>query len=90
MFRVPYNHAMTTRVLVFGSLSAKLGVREVSLELPDGARVADAVAELQRRHVAVRDLAGKLAIAVNHAYVKNDHPLAPGDEIAIIPPVSGG
>lgn len=81
---------MTIRVLVFGALSAKLGVREVALELPEDSRVADALAELQRRHAAIRDMAGKLAIAVNHAYVRIDHPLASGDEIAIIPPVSGG
>lgn len=85
-----YNPAMTIRILVFGELAAKLGVREVAVELADGARVADAIAELQRRHAPVRAISGKFAVAVNHAYVKADHTLAPGDEMAIIPPVSGG
>jgi molybdopterin synthase catalytic subunit len=66
-------------------LRERAGRDELELELPDGACVADALA-------AVDDLAGGLSLvmAVNREYAAPDSPLAPGDELALIPPVSGG
>jgi molybdopterin synthase catalytic subunit len=57
----------------------------LELELPDGARVADALA-------AVDDLAGglSLVLAVNREYAPPEQVLEPGDELALIPPISGG
>ena len=66
-------------------LRERAGAREVSLELPDGASVADALSEL-------RGLADglPLVMAVNREYASEEHVLEPGDELALIPPVSGG
>lgn len=66
-------------------LAERAGARELHLELPDGARVSDALA-------AVGDLASglPLVMAVNRHYARADAPLEPGDELALIPPVSGG
>jgi MoaE-MoaD fusion protein len=66
-------------------LRERAGTSELELELPDGARVSDALA-------AVSDLAEglPLVMAVNRTYAKADAPLLPGDELALIPPVSGG
>jgi molybdopterin converting factor subunit 1 len=81
---------MTIRVLMFAALAQRAGVREATLELADGASVGAALAAVSARHPAIGEFAGKLATAVNMAYVKPDHVLAEGDELALIPPVSGG
>jgi MoaE-MoaD fusion protein len=57
----------------------------LTLELPDGARVGDALAEL---HGLAGDL--PLVMAVNREYADEERVLDPGDELALIPPVSGG
>src|SRR5215210_5653773 len=76
---------MVVRVRLFAVLRERAGSDELELELPDGARVGDA---LER----VRDIAGglRLVMAVNREYADADAPLAAGDELALIPPVSGG
>lgn len=79
---------MTVRVLFFAHLRERCGVRETVLELPAGARVEDARTVLRHRYeVLGREL---LRIAVNQVYVDNTHPLHDNDELALIPPVSGG
>lgn len=76
---------MKVRVRLFAGLRERAGTGELELELPDGARVADALA-------AVEGLSGglPLVLAVNREYAAPDALLAPGDELAVIPPVSGG
>jgi molybdopterin synthase catalytic subunit len=85
MAKQSYPYSMTVRVRLFAALRERAGTGEVELELPEGARVGDALARLG-------DLAGGLALvmAVNREYADADVPLAPGDELALIPPVSGG
>ena len=76
---------MRVRVRLFAQLRERAGASEVELELPEGARVRDALA-------AVRELAAGLPVvmAVNREYASEDSALAPGDELALVPPVSGG
>jgi MoaE-MoaD fusion protein len=76
---------MRVQVRLFAMLRERAGRDVLELDLPDGARVADALA-------AVDDLAGglPLVLAVNREYAPPDQALAPGDEVALIPPVSGG
>ena len=76
---------MNVTVRLFAVLRERAGAGEVTLELPDGARVRDALHELS-------ELAGglPLVMAVNREYAGEDTPLAAGDELALIPPVSGG
>jgi molybdopterin converting factor subunit 1 len=76
---------MQVRIRLFAGLRERAGAGEVALELPEGARVADALARL--RHVT-GDL--PVVMAVNHEYADEQLPLAGGDELALIPPVSGG
>src|SRR3954466_4986627 len=66
-------------------LRERAGASELTLQLPDGARVADALSELG-------DIAAglPLVMAVNREYAPEDHVLDAGDELALIPPVSGG
>ena len=73
------------RVRLFAGLRERAGRSELELELPDGARVADALA-------AVGDLVKGVPVvmAVNREYAAEDAALAPDDELALVPPVSGG
>jgi molybdopterin synthase catalytic subunit len=76
---------MEVTVRLFAVLRQRAGRDAVPLELPDGARVDDALA-------ALAHLTGGVCcvMAVNREYADGAHVLAPGDELALIPPVSGG
>jgi molybdopterin synthase catalytic subunit len=76
---------MQVEVRLFAGLRERAGIRARSLELPDGARVADVFGALE-----LGDEPAGLLFAVNHAYVDREAELADGDEVALIPPVSGG
>ncbi len=76
---------MEVTVRLFAMLRERAGARELTLELPDGARVGDALEALGD---VSRGL--PLVMAVNREYAREDHLLDPGDELALIPPVSGG
>ncbi len=70
---------------LFAGLRERAGAREIQLELPDGARVADALERMRGLTDGV-----PVVMAVNHEYADADATLQPGDEVALIPPVSGG
>jgi molybdopterin converting factor subunit 1 len=76
---------MRVQIRLFASLRERAGAPELTLELPDGALVSDALSEL-------RWLTGDLRVvlAVNREYASDTTGLRPGDELALIPPVSGG
>jgi molybdopterin synthase catalytic subunit len=76
---------MVVNVRLFAVLRERAGSAEVQIELPEGARVADALERL-------RDIAGGVPVvmAINRTYATEDAQLAEGDELALIPPVSGG
>src|SRR5919199_6593152 len=76
---------MEVTVRLFAMLRERAGAPELTLDLPDGARVRDAVA-------ALGDVAAGVPVvmAINREYAPDDARLDPGDELALIPPVSGG
>lgn len=81
---------MRVRILVFGVLKDLISDSNASLELPDGAQVRDLL-EHYRKSFAQRDaLWRSLAVAVNREYASGDRALRDGDEVALLPPVSGG
>jgi molybdopterin converting factor subunit 1 len=79
---------MIVRVLFFAHLRERFGVREIEVELPAPASVEDLRRELCRRYPSFDG--EYLRFAVNQAYVAIGHPLHDQDEVALIPPVSGG
>ncbi|HWH93528.1 MAG TPA: molybdenum cofactor biosynthesis protein MoaE [Baekduia sp.] len=72
-------------VRLFAGLRERAGTAELELELPDGARVADALAQVQHLAPGV-----SLVLAVNREYAQKGDALHAGDELAVVPPVSGG
>lgn len=80
---------MTIRVLAFGVGKEIIGGSSVSIELPENANVDTLKSVLEQQYPQLTQLTS-LLIAVNKDYVSSDCIIKNGDEVAIIPPVSGG
>ncbi len=76
---------MQVRVRLFAGLRQRAGADEVQLELPEGASVGEALARMHDLTAGI-----PVVMAVNHEYADVDQRLGSGDELALIPPVSGG
>ncbi len=76
---------MEVSVRLFAGLRARAGADAIRIELPDGARVGDALAQMSELTAGL-----PVVMAVNREYARPEDPLTPGDELALIPPVSGG
>jgi molybdopterin synthase catalytic subunit/molybdopterin converting factor small subunit len=76
---------MQVSVRLFAGLRERAGAEMVDLELPEGARVADVLQRLDGLTGGV-----SVVMAVNQEYAAVDTELHAGDELALIPPVSGG
>ena len=81
---------MRVRVLVFGVLKDFIHGASSQLDLPEGATVQTLVDFYRRLAVNHDALWPSIAVAVNRQYVTASHLLADGDEVALLPPVSGG
>jgi molybdopterin synthase catalytic subunit len=81
---------MKIRLKLFASARERVGSRDLVVELLEGTTTSGLLKELVMRYPDLRVLAASLKIAVNHEYVEGEHELAEDDEVALIPPVSGG
>ena len=75
---------------LFASYRERVGQSELALELPDGATAGSLAAQMARRFPGLTRDPGKLVVAVNQEYRDHDFGLSDKDEVALIPPVSGG
>jgi molybdopterin converting factor subunit 1 len=81
---------MRIRVLFFGQLKDIVGIAQEEAELSDGARVEDLFERYGRRFPKLAEFRPSIAASVNQEYAGWSVPLASGDEVAFLPPVSGG
>jgi len=81
---------MQVRVLFFGVLKDLAGRSSDTLSLPDHASAADVVSHYEQRLSANKGIFNSIAISVNQEYARPEMKLKSGDEIALLPPVSGG
>jgi len=81
---------MRVRVLFFGMLKDAAGKSSDEIEIEDGASVRDLLAHCEARIPRLKEAMGSLAVAVNRQYAGPDTKLKAGDEVALLPPVSGG
>lgn len=81
---------MRVRVLVFGVLKEVFPEASSAVELPKGARVRDLLDQFRESFHGRDELWNSLAVAVNREYVPVEHRLNENDEVALLPPVSGG
>ncbi|SKB61140.1 molybdopterin synthase sulfur carrier subunit [Soonwooa buanensis] len=80
---------MKLKILAFGIVKDIFGNSEIELQMPETANVKDLKNELEEKYEALKRLKSYF-IAVNEEYAEDDLQLHPNNEIAIIPPVSGG
>jgi len=77
-------------VRLFAILREQAGASSLDLRLSEGSTVADAISELRRGPLSGLPERALFVAAVEREYVTDDHPLSDGDELALVPPVSGG
>jgi molybdopterin synthase catalytic subunit len=82
---------MLVKVRLFAMLRERAGSDSLQVELEDGATVRDAIDAIASEH-GLGDVVSRTSrvMAVNRQYAEEKRPLAEGDELALIPPVSGG
>jgi molybdopterin converting factor subunit 1 len=81
---------MRVRVLFFGVLKDLTGKPSDSLNLPEDATLGDVLSHYQQVIPQLKDTASSLAMSVNQEYAGPNTRLRSGDEVALLPPVSGG
>jgi MoaE-MoaD fusion protein len=78
------------RVRLFGALADRAGRDEDVVDVSEGATATEVVDAVGTRHPAAAGLVGHLRVAVNLEVVPGERRIAPGDEVALLPPVAGG
>ena len=81
---------MRVRVLYFGVLKDVFGRGVEEVELAEGASVADLIGACRERYAGAGEIWDSMAVAVNQEYARAEMVLREGDEVALLPPVSGG
>ncbi len=81
---------MKIAIKLFAGLRDRAGAGDLSVELPEGATVRDAIDAAQHNAPKEWTAPTSLMAAVNNEYVEFTGILSDGDELALIPPVSGG
>src|ERR1700748_2991040 len=78
------------RVLFFGVIRDVVGLREDTLDLPAGGRLGCVFVQYAAPFPRLRDMASSTVLALNQQFSSPAAPLTEGDEVALLPPVSGG
>jgi len=81
---------MKIRVLFFGITHDITGFGEERVEVPEGGKLNDLCRHYERRFPRLGDMGGSLVTAINQELADRAQPLRDGDEVAFLPPVSGG
>lgn len=82
--------SIRVNVLFFGRVRELTGITQESLEIPAGATMADLFESYARRFPPLADFRSSLVASQNREFVPWDSLLSPEDDIAFLPPVSGG
>ena len=77
-------------MLFFGVLREMVGKSTDLIDVPEGASVRDAIARYESQIPRLKESLSSLALAVNQQYAGPDTKLSANDEVALLPPVSGG
>ena len=77
-------------VLLFASYREKAGTGALELDAPEGSTVGDVAKQVAAKFPGLAANPSGIVVAVNREYREHGHPLNNGDEVAFIPPVSGG
>ena len=77
-------------VKLFGAIRESVGAKELAVELPEAASAEDLRRKLAAQHPVFDDFGERLAVSVNFEVAPLETRLQEGDEVAFLPPVSGG
>lgn len=86
----PVTRQIRLDVLFFGRVREVAGLAKESVECEEGARIEDLFAQYVARHAELAKYRRSLVACCNQEFVAWDTPLHDGDEVAFLPPVSGG
>jgi molybdopterin synthase catalytic subunit len=81
---------MRLTVLLFAGLRQRLGAAQIEVEVPEPATVGDLRQQIRAAYPQVGDALEHCRVAVDHEFVSEAHSISVGQEVALIPPVSGG
>ncbi|GBD09345.1 Molybdopterin synthase catalytic subunit [Candidatus Thermoflexus japonica] len=81
---------MEVQIRLFATLKDRAGREQISVQLRDGASVADLLKAVGETYPALQPYLSSAVVAINHEFAFPEDRLRPGDEVALFPPVSGG
>jgi len=81
---------MKASIKVFALARQLAGQDQIQVDLPDGATVAHLRRAIAEQHPALAELVRRALFALDSDYAREDTPIAPGADLACVPPVSGG
>ncbi len=82
--------AIELQIRLFAHLRAQVGASTLSVHVPDGITVSELLEHLRREYPFLEPWLATTRVAVNYEYASEQTSLKAGDEVALIPPVSGG
>jgi molybdopterin converting factor subunit 1 len=81
---------LIVQIVLFAAAREIAGLSKLELELGDASKVGDVKQELLNRFPELESVLAKSSFSVNHEFEIMSKELKPGDEVGVIPPVSGG
>ena len=81
---------MRVTIRLFAGYRERVSATRIDLDLPEGSTVGHMAEEMLRAYPTLGADPSRLVVAVNQEYRDHEFTLSPGDEVALIPPVSGG
>jgi molybdopterin converting factor subunit 1 len=78
------------KVLLFGAAADRAGTRQVEIPASEGTTLGELWSVLADRYPGLQPMRDTLAFAINGEYARTGDEVSAGDEVAVLPPVSGG